>query len=174
MGSWQRGVRFHGIRRVWICRSEHQHLLPCFDGHEGFVDLPIRALHALDVQSNVMEKPELAKDSLFAKAADRIANIDKLIEVVETWLVAFPDLAEPLALIEQAGIPCAKVNTTAEVLEDEQLKERGMITELETPDGLPTRKIMARGNPFKFSEVKAELKKSPKRRRPSPAQFRRK
>lgn len=81
--------------------------------------------------------------------------------MVETWLQTFSNIAEPLALIDQSGIPCAKVNTTADVIEDVQLKARGMITELEMPDGLPTRKIVSRGNPFKFSEVKAVLKKPP-------------
>lgn len=109
----------------------------------------------------VMGKPELIKNPEFATGADRTANIDKMIEVVETWLKSFVDISEPLALIEQAGIPCARVNKTAEVLQDKQLKMRGMIREIETPDGLPTRKIFGRGNPFMFSEVKADLKKSP-------------
>ena len=44
---------------------------------------------------------------------------------------------------------------------DVQLIERGMITEMEMPDQMPTRKIKARGNPLKFSAVKAEMKKPP-------------
>ncbi len=110
---------------------------------------------------SVMGKPELATDPLFASATDRLKNLDKLVMEIEHWLKTFPSIDEPLAQVDKGGIPCAKVNTTADLLNDEQLKARGMITELEMPDGLPTRKIKARGNPLKFSEVKAAMKNPP-------------
>jgi len=110
---------------------------------------------------DVMGKSEMATDPAFATGSDRLQNMDQLVDLVETWLKSFSNINEPLALIEEAGIPCAKVNTTTDLLEDEQLKAREMITDLETPDGMPTRSIKARGNPFKFSEVRADMKKPP-------------
>ena len=109
----------------------------------------------------VMGRQEMLKDPFFATGPDRANNLGQLVEQVEAWLKEFPTIKEPLALLEAAGIPCAKVNTTADLLEDEHLKTRGIITELETPDGLPTRSIKSRGNPFKFSNIKPVLKKAP-------------
>ena len=146
-------------------RTGNHHSLMCpfglFNGSNGsiIIGAPNPKLWAL--LCDVMGRGEMAKDPLFITGTDRLKNLDKLIVMVETWLKTFPNIDEPLALIDKAGIPCAKVKTTAEVLEDEQLKARDMITELEMPDGLPIRKIRARGNPFKFSEVKAVLKKPP-------------
>jgi CoA:oxalate CoA-transferase len=163
-------VSFNGLiepaatgRKPTRTGNHHSMLAPfgLFNGSNGSVIIGAPNPKLWTLLCNVMGKGEMAKDPLFATGPDRIKNMDKLIELVETWLKTFSDIAEPLELIDQAGIPCAKVNTTAEVLEDEQLKARGMIAELETPDGLPTRKIIARGNPFKFSEVKAVLKKPP-------------
>ena len=146
-------------------RSGNHHSMMCpfglFNGSNGsiIIGAPNPKLWAL--LCDVMGKGEMTKAPLFATGTDRLKNLDKLIVMVETWLKTFSNIDEPLALIDKAGIPCAKVNTTAEVLEDEQLKARRMISDLEMPDGLPTRKIRARGNPFKFSEVKAVLKKPP-------------
>ena len=109
----------------------------------------------------VMGRQEMLKDPFFATGPDRANNLGQLVEQVEAWLKEFPTIKEPLALLEAAGIPCAKVNTTADLLEDEHPKTRGIITELETPDGLPTRSIKSRGNPFKFSNIKPVLKKAP-------------
>lgn len=109
----------------------------------------------------LMGRDDLADDPLFCTSAARIKNLNQMVAVIENWLKTFKTIDEPLALIDQAGIPCAKVNNTADLLADRQLQAREMITELETPDGLPTRTIKARGTPFKFSAVKAVMKKSP-------------
>ncbi|WP_371374218.1 CaiB/BaiF CoA transferase family protein [Sporomusa aerivorans] len=109
----------------------------------------------------VMGNEALADDPLCRTGADRIKNLKKLIFEIENWLKKFPNVDEPLALIDQAGIPCAKVNTTNDLLEDIQLQARDMIRELELPDGMSIPKIKARGNPFKFSEATAVMKKPP-------------
>jgi crotonobetainyl-CoA:carnitine CoA-transferase CaiB-like acyl-CoA transferase len=143
--------------------NHHPFLVPfgMFTGYDGSVIIGAPNPKLWMLLCNVMGKSEMAEDPLFAKGPDRLKNLDKLKVLIEDWLQTYPNVDEPLALIEAAGIPCAKVNTTAEALENEQLKAREMITEMETPDGMPTRKIRVRGNPFKFSEVKAVLKKPP-------------
>lgn len=110
----------------------------------------------------VMGRAELAIDPKFNTAADRMKNLTQMVSEIEKWLGAFPNVDAPLELLDKAGIPCSKVNNTNDVLVNPQLIARDMITELETPDEVSTRKIITRGNPLKFSAVKPVMKKAPR------------
>lgn len=109
----------------------------------------------------VMGKKEMATDPMFNNNAARVKNSALVIQTIEQWLKSFPNIDEPAALMEKAGVPCAKILSTADMLTDENLIARGMITELETPDGVAVKTIKARNNPYKFSAVKAVMKKAP-------------
>ena len=63
-----------------------------------------------------------------------------------------------LAKLEDARIPCARVNNLAQALADPQIRYRNMVIELEHPDG-----GMAEvpGNPIKLSDVTTETFTSP-------------
>jgi CoA:oxalate CoA-transferase len=110
----------------------------------------------------LMGKSEMFDDPLFVSCGARARNLAPLVAEIEKWLQSFSGVDEPLALMDRAGIPCAKVNSSSDVLENKQLKMREMITELETPDGVSPAKIRSRGNPMKFSQVKAVLRKAPR------------
>lgn len=109
----------------------------------------------------LMGRLDMYEDPLFSNTGARVKNINKLVPVIEAWLKSFPDTEQPFKLMDKAGIPCAKVNTTTQALENEQLLAREMVIELETPDGVSAKTIKARGNPIKFSTLKAEQKKAP-------------
>ena len=88
----------------------------------------------------------------------RVANIPRVVEFVESWLKGFEDIQTAADLLEQAGIACAKVKTTQELLNDEHVLARGAIVDLPTPPaaaaaGVPT--IKARGPWVKFSKTPA-------------------
>jgi crotonobetainyl-CoA:carnitine CoA-transferase CaiB-like acyl-CoA transferase len=108
-----------------------------------------------------MGKENLATSELLGTAAARLKNFPKVVDAIETWLTTFDDINDALALLEKAGLPCAKVQTTNELLNSSQLRAREMIVELETPDNVSTKTVLARGNPMKFSECKAILGKPP-------------
>jgi crotonobetainyl-CoA:carnitine CoA-transferase CaiB-like acyl-CoA transferase len=143
--------------------NHHGQLAPfgLFRGNGGSVIIGAPNPKLWSSLCRLMGKRELADDPMFCTSAARIKNLNQMVAEIENWLKTFTTVDEPLALIDQAGIPCAKVNKTADLLADRQLQAREMITELETPDGLATRTIKARGNPFKFSAVKADMKKPP-------------
>ena len=69
--------------------------------------------------------------------------------------------AEWLAILRDAGVPCAPINDVAQVVEDAQVKARNMIIESRDADGNRTR--MA-GNPIKMSGCD-----DPSTRAPAPA-----
>lgn len=109
----------------------------------------------------LMERKALVDDPRFSNTGLRVKNISQLAPEIEKWLHTFPDTAEPFKLMDEAGIPCAQVNTTAQALDNPQLMAREMIIDLDTPNGVDVRKIKARGNPLKFSADKAEQKQAP-------------
>ncbi len=79
-----------------------------------------------------VDRDELAADPRFATNAERIANYAALLPVVREIIRAKPcDVW--LRELRAAGVPCGRINTTAEALGDPHLLERGMIIELEHP-----------------------------------------
>ncbi|GAA1480782.1 CoA transferase [Gordonia sinesedis] len=77
---------------------------------------------------SAMGHPELATDPRFADHAARGRNQDELDELIGTWSAQYS--AEELTdLLQSAGVVVGPVNTIAEVVDDPQLRARGMIAE---------------------------------------------
>ncbi len=79
-----------------------------------------------------VKRAELAADPRFATNAERIANYDALLLIVREIIRDKP-CDEWLRELRGAGVPCGRINTTAEALGDPHVIERGMIIELEHP-----------------------------------------
>ena len=71
-------------------------------------------------------------DTRFHTLEGRNDNREEILAVVRDWTAQRP-VAEVLALLDAADIPCAKVQRIDEVLDDPQLQARGMIVEQEHP-----------------------------------------
>jgi crotonobetainyl-CoA:carnitine CoA-transferase CaiB-like acyl-CoA transferase len=81
---------------------------------------------------NAMGREDLLGDSRFASAKARVANASAIEAEVQTW-VSQHTADEVVAAMDRAGIPCAKVSTMADVVEDPQLKARDQILTVEHP-----------------------------------------
>lgn len=108
-----------------------------------------------------MNKPELIDDIQYATGPNRLKNIEQVVDIITTWLDSFPQIENAVALMEEKGIPCAKVRTTAELVDHAQLIARDMIVDLDMPNGMLTKSLKIRGNHLKFSAHKAVLKRPP-------------
>lgn len=106
----------------------------------------------------VLGRPELTTDERFSDNPRRKANERELIEVIEAITVAHPS-AYWLERLEEAGVPCGRLNTIATVVEDPHIIERGFIVDVEHPRAGRTR---ATGFPVRLTETPAGL------RRPAP------
>lgn len=75
-----------------------------------------------------MDRPELATDDRFATHVARGRNQDELDAIIGAWAAqrAPADIIETLSA---AGVISGPINTVAEVVEDPQLRSRGMIAE---------------------------------------------
>ena len=71
-------------------------------------------------------------DLKFATNADRNRNRDALIPLIESKLAA-ADAAEWVERLVERGVPAGPINLPDDTLNDEQIRARGMIVELEHP-----------------------------------------
>src|SRR5207302_694556 len=71
-------------------------------------------------------------DKRFATYASRKANEDILLPLVEAAIRA-RDALDVEASLVAAGVPCARVNNFAEVLEDPQILARNVVLDIEHP-----------------------------------------
>jgi crotonobetainyl-CoA:carnitine CoA-transferase CaiB-like acyl-CoA transferase len=94
-----------------------------------------------------MDRPELADDPRFAEPSARVANAAELRRVLGEWLAARPTAAVVAAL--GGRIPIGPVNDAADIFDDEHVRLRNMLVEVEQP-GSDTPVTIA-GSPIKFS-----------------------
>jgi crotonobetainyl-CoA:carnitine CoA-transferase CaiB-like acyl-CoA transferase len=83
--------------------------------------------------SEAMGRPELADDPRFATHAARSFNQEACETEITAWTEA-RDAAEIEAVLSDAGIPTAPVNSVAELVHDEQLRAREMLLRQYDPD----------------------------------------
>jgi CoA:oxalate CoA-transferase len=91
---------------------------------------------------DVLGCPAVAVDPRFATNAGRVADVDALHAALEAALAARP-VADWLARLEAAGVPCGPLQDVAQVLRDPQVVARNMVIR---SGGAP----MA-GNPIKLA-----------------------
>lgn len=77
-------------------------------------------------------RPDLLADPRFASNASRIEHYDILMPLVREVIRARPSWAW-LDGLRDVGVPCGRINTTAQALSDPHILERGMIVQLEHP-----------------------------------------
>ena len=74
----------------------------------------------------------LLQDARFSTAAARVAHVEEVEAEVSRWIEGLTAI-EAVSVLEEAGIPCAKIATVAEVVTNPQLRDRGQIAEVEHP-----------------------------------------
>ncbi|MEM7404832.1 MAG: CoA transferase [Pseudomonadota bacterium] len=91
---------------------------------------------------DVVERPELHADPRFKTTADRAANQVALRDLLEAQFTG-NDAAHWLAKFNEAGVPCAPINSYSGALEDPQVQHLGLVEELELPNGARTRTVVS-------------------------------
>ena len=107
--------------------------------------------------AEAMGRPELAADPRFATVDMRLQNATVIEEIVQTWM----DTKETdaiLSIVGDAGVPCTKVATINEVVENPQLRHRNQIVEIDHP---VAGKLATAGVTMKLSETPLEIRRPP-------------
>jgi crotonobetainyl-CoA:carnitine CoA-transferase CaiB-like acyl-CoA transferase len=79
--------------------------------------------------AQVLGHPQWADDPRFASNPKRVANQNALYALIEAEMLKRSN-AEWIALLEQAGIPCAPVQNVAEMIAHEQTRALGLLQEV--------------------------------------------
>ncbi len=96
---------------------------------------------------NTVDKAEWIEDPRFATNPLRSAHIKELDTLLEA-LFKSKNAAEWIALIDQAGVPCAPINDIEGIMQDPQILARNMIVEMHSRHA---GSIKLAGNPVKMS-----------------------
>jgi crotonobetainyl-CoA:carnitine CoA-transferase CaiB-like acyl-CoA transferase len=95
----------------------------------------------------VAGRPELATDPRFATNRDRVSNRALLVPLLDEVMKSRAK-AQWLPALESAKVPCGAINNLAEVFEDPQVRQRGMVTSWRHPLQPDLRLV---GSPMKLS-----------------------
>jgi succinyl-CoA:(S)-malate CoA-transferase subunit A len=79
-----------------------------------------------------MERPGLAAPHAYGKQEHRLADRDKVNEMVIAWVESF-NREDIMQRCLDAQVPCGKVNSIADIFEDEQFLERGTLATIDVP-----------------------------------------
>jgi CoA:oxalate CoA-transferase len=103
--------------------------------------------------------PELANHPDLNSSVKRVKSNDLVTSAITDWMDSCESISIAEKKLQEAGIVAAKVCSNAEALEIGIEADNGMITEMETPEGMQTRSIKARGVHIGFSKTPGKLSK---------------
>jgi crotonobetainyl-CoA:carnitine CoA-transferase CaiB-like acyl-CoA transferase len=103
--------------------------------------------------------PGLLEDPRFSTMHQRLANADAIENIVASW-VSERTADAVVKLMEQAGVPCAKVATLAEVVANPQLRARGQLVDVIHP---AAGRYTTHGVSVRLSDTPASIRRAPPR-----------
>lgn len=109
------------------------------------------------ILAGLMDREDLLQDPRFADLSARAQHIEEIEQVVREW-VRTRTADEVASLVGGAGIPCAKVNTIADMVEDPQVRHRGMIVEVDHPTA---GRVPMQGLNIHFSDTPKSIRHAP-------------
>ena len=129
-GSWQLNSDWQPSRTP---SSSHQTLVPAqnFETRDGWINIFCAKEHFWRRFAELIELPELISDEKFANFALRYENRKILIPILSERLLK-KNNAEWLDRF-RGIVPSGPVNSIEQAFEDEQIKARGLIVEVEHP-----------------------------------------
>lgn len=101
-------------------------------------------------------RPELIKDERFCSNPQRGYNHDEMFALLSEQLKEKPAV-QWVAILDDVGVPCSLINTIDKVLENEQVRARDMVVEVDHPTA--GKNIIA-GLPIKMSESPGSIYKA--------------
>lgn len=120
--------------------TAHASLVPyqTFDASDGALLIAAGNDRLFEKLARALGAPEWADDPRFCGNRDRLAHRATLVDLIAARIATAPR-ATWVAKLNDAGVPCAPVNTIPEVLEDPQVAALGMLEPVEgvTLAGLP-------------------------------------
>ncbi len=134
-----------GNRHGGLAESPYN-VYPTADGYIAIICVGEAHWRAL---AREMDRPELADDPDFGTLAARVANMDRIDDIVGAWTATLStDLA--FERLMGAKVPCAPVRTLEEVMNDANMHARGALTWIDHPQ---LGRIVVQRSPLRFDDV---------------------
>ena len=103
---------------------------------------------------DVLNKPEWLEDPDYESNGSRTNNVKKLQAEMDE-VMKHKTIEEWIVILEEAGVPCAPINTVDRIVNDPQIKSREMIVEVEHP---VAGKLRMAGPPLKMSKTPGSVR----------------
>ncbi len=139
--------------------NAHQNIVPyqVFEVSDGHVIVAVGNDGQFAKFCDVAGHPEVARDSRYARNADRVRHRDVLVPVLAAWMKT-RTRGQWLAALEAAKVPCGPINDLADVFADPQVQVRGMTVEMPHPLAGNVRLV---ASPMKFSDTPVQYRLPP-------------
>jgi crotonobetainyl-CoA:carnitine CoA-transferase CaiB-like acyl-CoA transferase len=127
----------------------HSTVYGAFAGRDGYFVLAAQVDDAWLRLASLIGGEALAADTRFHQLVGRNEHRREIRRLIETWAMEQPSVRDCLDQLNGVAVPCAKVQTIAEVVDDPQIIARNMIIEQDHP---VLGRIRLPNLPFRFSE----------------------
>lgn len=131
-----------------------QDVYPCRD---GYIAVAVGNDRQFVKFAEQLGHGELSEDERFRRNADRVRNLSALNEVI-VGALAGDEMAAWVARFEAAGVPCSPINTIPALLDEPQVKHRGMVRELDHPLAGKVPQVIS---PMRFRNAPLTFDRSP-------------
>jgi len=143
-----------GVERPQLGNASPYAFADSFRAKDGWVFISCTRTGVWRRFLRVIDREELREDPRFRTDWDRAQNRELIAQAVGPW-VAQRTVQEIADLLEKAQVPCGRMNTVREAVEDAQLSHRNMMLELEYPQA---GKVLVSGTVIKMSQTPGEIK----------------
>lgn len=145
--------------------NQHESLCPygVFHGSNG-QNLVIAALSSklwCDL-CDLMGVPEYGNDPRYVTTDKRVENRKDVIALIENWLQTFEHIEDAEKLLLEKGVPCAKVYSAADIVNDPHYNQVGWFADVPTSEQMKSKAILTTTSaPVTFSETAAAYTAAP-------------
>lgn len=119
-----------------------------FKASDGWLNIGVANDKFWRLFCEVIERPDLAADPRYAKAADRVRSRGELVPVVAD-IVSTRPRGHWIDRLRTAGVPYGDIRSVGETCEAEQLTSRGMVIEMPHPTAGTVKNI---NSPLRFDD----------------------
>ena len=107
--------------------------------------------------AEAMGSPQLPQDSRFRDNSTRLDHADALEALVTAWTCTL-DADDLIGILQQIGLPCARVARISDLVADEQIAARGSIVQMQHPKA---GSVPMQGFAVRFAESPMRLRHPP-------------
>jgi crotonobetainyl-CoA:carnitine CoA-transferase CaiB-like acyl-CoA transferase len=132
--TYQAGLYWNAGGRPTRRGNQHPSIVPyeVFQAADAYLTLGVANNSLWERTCRALGREDLTRDPRFDTEANRVANRDALIPILNEVFAAAP-ADEWLVRLERAGVPAGRIKTVAEVCESPHLAARGMVVKLPHP-----------------------------------------